>query len=73
MNVYALQELIQSQTLAYKFPFSQFSFRTDNSCIVLSEGRKSAFLKVNTKLLSYYGLRKLKRIVPCLDSPDCSL
>ncbi|KAK7693128.1 hypothetical protein QCA50_002694 [Cerrena zonata] len=51
MNVHALQELISSQTLAYKFPFSQFSFRTDNSCIVLSEGRKSAFLKTHLTVL----------------------
>ena len=35
-----------SQTLGYIFPFSRFSFPTDLSCIVLSEGRKSTFFKV---------------------------
>ena len=45
MNVRALQEVMDAQTLAYIFPFSQFSFPTDISCIVLAEGRKSAFFK----------------------------
>lgn len=54
MNVHALQELMSSQTLAYKFPFSQFSFPTDNSCIILSEGRKSAFFKASIGLLTDY-------------------
>ncbi|CAL1703945.1 unnamed protein product [Somion occarium] len=47
MNVHALQEVLSSQSLAYSFPFSQFSFPTDISCIVLSEGRKSAFFKTD--------------------------
>ena len=46
-NVHTLQELLSSQTLAYRFPFSQFSFPTDISCIILSEGHKSAFFKVD--------------------------
>lgn len=45
MNVRALQEVMDGQTLAYAFPFSQFSFPTDMTCIVLAEGRKSAFFK----------------------------
>lgn len=46
-NVNALQEVMTSQTLSYKFPFSQFSFPTDIGCIVLGEGRKSAFFKTD--------------------------
>ncbi|KAI0928219.1 hypothetical protein AcW2_004299 [Taiwanofungus camphoratus] len=47
LNVRALQEVMSAQTLAYAFPFSQFSFPTDISCIVLSEGSKSAFFKTD--------------------------
>ncbi|OBZ75868.1 Mini-chromosome maintenance complex-binding protein [Grifola frondosa] len=47
MNLHALQEVMSTQTLAYVFPFSQFSFPTDISCIVLSEGTKSAFFKTD--------------------------
>ncbi|KAF9810959.1 hypothetical protein IEO21_06763 [Rhodonia placenta] len=47
LNVHALQEVMNTQTLAYKFPFSQFSFPTDISCIVVSEGSKSAFFRTN--------------------------
>ncbi|KAI0710385.1 mini-chromosome maintenance replisome factor-domain-containing protein [Cerioporus squamosus] len=45
MNVRALQEVMDAQTLAYVFPFSQFSFPTDISCIILAEGRKSTFFR----------------------------
>lgn len=45
MNVRALQEVMDAQTLAYVFPYSQFSFPTDISCIILAEGRKSAFFE----------------------------
>ncbi|KAI1790741.1 mini-chromosome maintenance replisome factor-domain-containing protein [Ganoderma leucocontextum] len=45
MNVRALQEVMDAQTLAYVFPFSQFSFPTDVACVVLAEGRKSAFFR----------------------------
>ncbi|KAH9946368.1 mini-chromosome maintenance replisome factor-domain-containing protein [Epithele typhae] len=44
-NVRALQEVMDSQTLAYTFPFSQYSFPTDITAVVLAEGRKSAFFK----------------------------
>ncbi|KAI0075471.1 hypothetical protein K474DRAFT_1664215 [Panus rudis PR-1116 ss-1] len=47
VNVHALQEVMSSQTLSYNFPFSSFSFPTDVSCIVLSEGRKSAFFRTD--------------------------
>ncbi|KAI8998908.1 putative alanine racemase-domain-containing protein [Trametes punicea] len=47
MNVRALQDVIDAQTLSYVFPFSQYSFPTDISCIVLSEGRKSTFFKTD--------------------------
>ncbi|KAL6309164.1 mini-chromosome maintenance replisome factor-domain-containing protein [Sparassis latifolia] len=47
LNVRALQEVMSTQTLVYAFPFSQFSFPTDISCIVLGEGSKSAFFKTD--------------------------
>lgn len=50
MNVHALQDVMDSQTLAYVFPFSQFSFPTDISCIVLSEGRKSTFFRTHLNI-----------------------
>lgn len=46
LNVMAVQNVMLSQSLPYKFPFSEFSFPTDLSFIVLAEGKKSAFLKV---------------------------
>lgn len=45
MNVRALQEVMDAQTIAYIFPFSQFSFPTDIACVILAEGRKSAFFR----------------------------
>ena len=47
MNITALQEVLSSQTLTYAFPFSSFSFPTDISCIVLTEGSKSAFFRTD--------------------------
>ncbi|KAI0811039.1 putative alanine racemase-domain-containing protein [Irpex lacteus] len=47
VNITTLQEVMNSQTLAYRFPFSQFSFPTDISCIILTEGKKSAFFKTD--------------------------
>ncbi|CDO77853.1 hypothetical protein BN946_scf185032.g5 [Trametes cinnabarina] len=46
-NVRALQDVMDAQTLPYLFPYSQFSFPTDISCIVLSEGRKSTFFRTD--------------------------
>ncbi|KAI0340694.1 hypothetical protein BDW22DRAFT_1486089 [Trametopsis cervina] len=46
-NISTLQEVMSSQTLAYHFPFSQFSFPTDIGCIVLTEGKKSAFFRTD--------------------------
>ncbi|KAI0670668.1 mini-chromosome maintenance replisome factor-domain-containing protein [Trametes maxima] len=46
-NVRALQDVMNAQTLSYVFPFSQFSFPTDISCIVLGEGRRSTFFKTD--------------------------
>ncbi|KAM5531827.1 hypothetical protein V8D89_014526 [Ganoderma adspersum] len=45
MNVHALQEVMDAQTIAYVFPFSRFSFPTDIACVILAEGRKSAFFR----------------------------
>ncbi|KAI0747846.1 mini-chromosome maintenance replisome factor-domain-containing protein [Daedaleopsis nitida] len=50
LNVRALQELMDAQTLAYVFPFSQFSFPTDVSCVILAEGRRSAFFKAELNI-----------------------
>ncbi|KAI0332090.1 hypothetical protein GY45DRAFT_1360443 [Cubamyces sp. BRFM 1775] len=47
MNVRAVQDIMDSQTLAYVFPYSQFTFPTDITCIVLSEGRKSTFFRTD--------------------------
>lgn len=46
MNIRAVQEVMNAQTLEYSFPFSKFSFSTDIVTIVLCDGRKSAFFQV---------------------------
>ncbi len=46
LNVRAIQQVIDTQTLAYKFPFSEFSFPTDISFVVLAQGTKSALFQV---------------------------
>jgi hypothetical protein len=50
MNLKALQGVMDSQALPYRFPFSQFSFPTDLVFIVLAEGRKSAFFQTTITL-----------------------
>ncbi|KIK40911.1 hypothetical protein CY34DRAFT_806704 [Suillus luteus UH-Slu-Lm8-n1] len=45
MNIRAVQEVMDAQTLEYSFPFSKFSFPTDIVTIVLCDGRKSAFFQ----------------------------
>ena len=46
-NIQAIQNVINSQTVDYIFPFSsRFTFHTDLSIIVVSEGRKSALFQV---------------------------
>lgn len=45
INIRAMQEIMNSQTLEYTFPFSKFTFQTDISVIVLAEGRKSALFQ----------------------------
>ncbi|KIJ69602.1 hypothetical protein HYDPIDRAFT_24427 [Hydnomerulius pinastri MD-312] len=51
MNIQAVQEVINSQTLEYIFPFSsKFTFNTDISVIVVSEGRKSAFFQTSINI-----------------------
>ncbi|KAI0320188.1 mini-chromosome maintenance replisome factor-domain-containing protein [Amylostereum chailletii] len=47
LNVMAIQDVMTSQTLPYRFPFSEFSFPTDLAFVVLAEGTKSAFLKTD--------------------------
>ena len=46
LNVRAIQQVISAQTLAYKFPFSEFPFPTDISFVILAQGLKSALFQV---------------------------
>ncbi|KAG8217374.1 aspartic peptidase domain-containing protein [Butyriboletus roseoflavus] len=47
-NVQAIQDVMNSQTVEYIFPFSsKFTFHTDISMVVVSEGRKSAFFQTS--------------------------
>jgi Mini-chromosome maintenance replisome factor len=46
LNVRAIQQVMDTQTLAYKFPFSEFSFPTDISFMILAQGTKSALFQV---------------------------
>jgi hypothetical protein len=49
-NLRATQEVIGTQRLTYKFPFSEFTFETDIGVVVLSEGKtKSAFFQVRRR------------------------
>jgi hypothetical protein len=51
MNVRAIQDVMNSQTIEYFFPFSStFTFHTDLSMIVVSEGRKSALFQTSVNL-----------------------
>ncbi|EGN96137.1 hypothetical protein SERLA73DRAFT_185710 [Serpula lacrymans var. lacrymans S7.3] len=50
MNVKAVQEVMNAQSLEYVFPYSRFSFQTDMTFIVLSEGRKSAFFQTSINI-----------------------
>ncbi|KAI9569514.1 putative alanine racemase-domain-containing protein [Boletus coccyginus] len=50
-NVRAIQDVISSQTVDYIFPFSsKFTFHTDLSMIVVSEGRKSTLFQTSVNL-----------------------
>ena len=46
LNVRTIQQVINTQTLDYKFPFSEFSFPTDVSFVILAQGSKSALFQV---------------------------
>lgn len=47
-NIQALRNALTMQTINYHFPFvSPYQFPTDLSFIVLTEGKKSAFVEVN--------------------------
>ncbi|KIL69545.1 hypothetical protein M378DRAFT_183981 [Amanita muscaria Koide BX008] len=45
LNIRAVQEALDSQTLQYIFPYSSFTFETDLNFIILSDGRKSTFFQ----------------------------
>jgi Mini-chromosome maintenance replisome factor len=49
LNVRAIQQVIDTQTLAYKFPFSEFSFPTDISFVILAQGAKSVLFQVRNQ------------------------
>ncbi|KDQ19812.1 hypothetical protein BOTBODRAFT_27237 [Botryobasidium botryosum FD-172 SS1] len=49
-NITALQQCIASQSISYVFPYSTFSFSTDLTFIVLSEGKKSAFVDTDVNI-----------------------
>ena len=44
LNVRAIQQVMSTQTLAYKF--SEFSFPTDIGFVILAQGTKSALFQV---------------------------
>ncbi|KAG6811868.1 hypothetical protein H0H92_005444 [Tricholoma furcatifolium] len=46
-NLHAFQEMMNTQTIEYVFPFSRFSFDTDVAVVVLVEGAKSAFFQTD--------------------------
>lgn len=53
MNVRAIQDVMNSQTVEYIFPFSsKFTFYTDLSMIVVSEGGKSPLFQVTPDICS---------------------
>ncbi|QRV89501.1 hypothetical protein RhiJN_17519 [Ceratobasidium sp. AG-Ba] len=41
-NVRAIQDVLSRQTLAYRFPYSSFDFKTNISSIVVTEGKREA-------------------------------
>jgi len=47
LNIRAMQEVLDSQSLQYIFPYSSFSFDTDLNFILLAEGRKSTFFQTH--------------------------
>src|SRR5712691_3323951 len=46
LNVQAIQQVINTQTHAYKVPFREFSFPTDIGFVILAQGTKSALFQV---------------------------
>ncbi|KAF8500970.1 mini-chromosome maintenance replisome factor-domain-containing protein [Russula emetica] len=50
LNVRTIQQVMNTQTLDYKFPFSEFSFPTDISFVVLAQGSKSALFQTDVTL-----------------------
>ena len=62
LNVRAVQQVMDTQTLAYKFPFSEFSFPTDINFLILAEGTKSALFQV--RRLELYVFRPIIELSP---------
>ncbi|KAF8078186.1 mini-chromosome maintenance replisome factor-domain-containing protein [Lyophyllum atratum] len=49
-NLRAMQEMMDTQTLEYAFPYSQFTFNTDVAFIILSGGKKSAMFQTSVNV-----------------------
>jgi len=45
-NVNALKQCASSQTLAYKFPYNDYTFKTSLNFVMLAQGKGSPFLEV---------------------------
>jgi hypothetical protein len=76
LNVRTVQQVMDTQTLAYKFPFSEFSFPTDINFVVLAEGTKSALFQVRRwelyMVCSVIELSQQTDVTFPLDSPSTS-
>ena len=45
-NIDALKQCASSQTLAYKFPYSDYTFKTSLNFVMLAQGKSSPFIEV---------------------------
>ncbi|KAF8604692.1 hypothetical protein BDV93DRAFT_95535 [Ceratobasidium sp. AG-I] len=53
-NARVIQDVLMKQSLAYRFPYSSFDFKTNITSIVLTEGKREAlFAKVRFNLFSF--------------------
>jgi len=48
--VQALKQCVTTQTVAYEFPYSSFTFNTDLNFLVLTQGNKSPFVDVDVDI-----------------------
>lgn len=50
INIRAVQDVINAQTLEYIFPYSRFIFDTDIGIFILTQGEKSAFFQTSINI-----------------------